>query len=75
MRKIFPFEISVATKDRPKSFQFITLALFLSSITVILIGMFLRIAEPAAQKQVVANPQPHSFAGITTVQAAYSVQK
>jgi hypothetical protein len=49
MRKILPFEISVAIKDRPKTFQFITLALFSFCITVILIASFQRMVSEEQQ--------------------------
>jgi len=75
MRKILPFEISVATKDRPKTFQIITLALFAFSVAVILVGTVRRVVEPAEQKQVASKPTPPSYADMQAVQAAYSVQK
>lgn len=75
MRKIFPFEISVATKDRSKTFQFITLVLFSFSVTVIVTGAVRRVFEPAEQRRVVNKPVPPSYADMNSVQAVYSLQK
>ena len=75
MRKLLPFEISVAIKDRPKSFQFITLAMFSFCITVILIGTILRLVSPVDQRKVVNKQPSASYAGLTTVSTFYGVQR
>ena len=64
MRRILPFEIAVALKDRPKSFQLITLTLFSFSVTVILMGSLMRIAFPAQEDHVLKKAASSNYAGV-----------
>jgi hypothetical protein len=75
MRKVFPFEISVAVKDRSKSFQFITLGLFLFCITVILVGIVIRVVEPVYENTVVNKPVSEPYAGVRSGATLYGIQK
>lgn len=75
MRKVFPFEISVAVKDRSKSFQFITLGLFLFCITVILVGIVSRVVEPMYENSAGNKPMSVPYAGISSSSTLYGVQR
>lgn len=75
MRKVFPFEISVAIKDRSKRFQFVTLGLFLFCITVILVGIVSRVVEPMYENSVDNNPVSVPYAGVSASSTLYGVQR
>lgn len=66
MQKLFSFELTMAIKDRSKVFQFITLALFSFSLTVILIGFVTRFS--GAENNVAVKKVHHNtYSSIITV--------
>ncbi|RYZ62167.1 MAG: hypothetical protein EOO14_03075 [Chitinophagaceae bacterium] len=75
MRKIFPFEISMAVKDRSRRFQFVTLSMFLFCLTVILVGIIVRVVEPVYENSVRNQPVSAPYADISSPLTPYSVQK
>ena len=52
MQKFLLFEITTATKDRPRFFQAITLFLFAFSLAMILIGSLARVSTTQTNSQV-----------------------
>ena len=75
MRKVFPFEISVAIKDRSKRFQFVTLGLFLFCLAVILVGIVIRVVEPMNGSTVENKHVSDAYAGIRSATTFYGIQK
>lgn len=65
MQKIFHFELGMAFKDRPKSFQVIILVLFAFSLTMVLFGAIARMTDTVSSHQVLQNKQENRYASIT----------
>lgn len=70
MQKIFFFELAMALKDRPKSFQFITLLLLSFSLTVILFSTLSHVSGNEKEKQAFRKTSDYNYAGVLANPAA-----
>ncbi|WP_121353685.1 hypothetical protein [Flavisolibacter nicotianae] len=74
MQKFLHFEITMAVKDRPKTFQVITLMLLAFSITVILVNSVSRLSSlDVAGKQTLGQAPVTPYAGFVTSPAHHLV--
>ncbi|MDQ3277360.1 MAG: hypothetical protein M3Q06_03480 [Bacteroidota bacterium] len=73
MRRILPFEISMATKDRPKTFQVITLLLFSFSIAVIVVSSLQHLTT--GEEQVVKRSSPILFSDVTATSSLQVIKR
>lgn len=69
MQKFLHFEITMAIKDRPRSFQLIILALFSFSITVILVSSISRLSPVVHEKQALQQEKVPGFTGFAATPA------
>lgn len=65
----------MAVKDRSRRFQFVTLAMFLFSITVILVGIVIRVVEPVYENSVGNKPASEPYVSINPPVTLYGIQK
>lgn len=66
MQRIFHFELGMAIKDRPKSFQVITLFLFTFSLAMLLFCTLARLTATDNNHQVLQNKEANRYTNITT---------
>jgi hypothetical protein len=64
MRKILFFELSMALKDRPKSFQFITLLLLSFSLAVVLFNSLAQVAGDDKAREASRQKSEQNYTGM-----------